>query len=206
MRPAYLWADSSGQAMAPKLKSLCYRLITPGLHPWWAMIFWCFRLHIEIARFMQWSITRLLNNTFSINLNGRIANVVNGSLKLTGPNTFFEWMILKGAPSPPPIGTNSFGLAPASLSYMTLWWCYRRIIAPNQHSQESWFIGSTEGDQGVEVPVSFSLFRSTISSHYLRLGYTWECRILNRHRLCSKINLLEREHPASLCKFSFDNQ
>ena len=33
---------------------------------------------------------------------------------------------------------------------------------------------------------SFSLFRSTISSHYLRLGHYCGCRILNRYRLCSK--------------------
>ena len=35
---------------------------------------------------------------------------------------------------------------------------YRRIIVPNQQPQESWFIESTEGDQAVEVPVSFHYF------------------------------------------------
>ena len=37
--------------------------------------------------------------------------------------------------------------------------CRQRIIAANvQGPQVSWFIGSTEGDQAVEVPVSFLYF------------------------------------------------
>jgi hypothetical protein len=59
---------------------------------------------------MQWTIVKLFDNIYTIGLGSRSARVVDGYLKLTGPGLpHFEWMILRGAPSPPPIGTNSFG-------------------------------------------------------------------------------------------------
>lgn len=59
---------------------------------------------------MQWYIEKLSENKYSLQLNGRSAKVVNGTLKLVGlPGPPFEWMVIKGAPSPPPVGTNSFG-------------------------------------------------------------------------------------------------
>jgi len=95
-----------------------------------------------------WRITKLPDDTYTINLNGRIAKIVNGSLKLTDPSSPSPppgWTILRGAPSPPPIGRNSFG-----------------IVVLDQQPQQSWFIGSTEGDQAVEVPVTIGDVASSI--------------------------------------------
>lgn len=75
-------------------------------------IFWCFRRppwHI-LRSHAQWSIVRLPNNNYIFNLYGRFAEVVDGSLKLTRPSfPPFDWTILQGAPSPPPIGKDSYG-------------------------------------------------------------------------------------------------
>ena len=48
--------------------------------------------------------------TYILELDHRIARVVDGSLKLTVQTIApFEWTILRGAPSPRPIGYDNFG-------------------------------------------------------------------------------------------------
>ena len=58
---------------------------------------------------MQWNIVKHSNDTYLIYFRDRIAAVIGGSLVLTHHKIAFPWKILRGAPSPPPIGKNNFG-------------------------------------------------------------------------------------------------
>ena len=57
---------------------------------------------------MQWRIGGHSHDTHLINFE-RTAEIIDGSLVLTRAKIAFWWRILRGAPSPPPIGTNNFG-------------------------------------------------------------------------------------------------
>ena len=58
---------------------------------------------------MQWHIIKLTDNTYILELDRRIARVVDGYLKLTEQTIPpFEWKVLRAAPSPPPIGRDNF--------------------------------------------------------------------------------------------------
>ena len=58
---------------------------------------------------MQWNIVRFPDDNYGIFLRDKIAISENGSLKLTSQKIAFGWRILRGAPSPPPIGKDNFG-------------------------------------------------------------------------------------------------
>ena len=58
---------------------------------------------------MQWHLKRLPDDTYLITLDDKMA-WSNGSLVLTNPPFIpVPWTILRGAPSPLPVGENSFG-------------------------------------------------------------------------------------------------
>jgi len=93
-----------------------------------------------------WEIVKVNERIYLIRFGARLAASVNGTLRLNPPGfPPFEWLLLQGAPSPPPVGRDSFG-----------------IIAPNQQPQQSWFIPSTEGDQAIEVPVRIGSSASSV--------------------------------------------
>jgi len=94
-----------------------------------------------------WFIEKLANGNYLVNVDDLNARVLNGSLRLSREKLPpFEWTVLRGAPSPPPIGTNNFGI----------------IVPGHPQPQQSWLIPSTEGDQAVEVPVKIGGVASSI--------------------------------------------
>jgi hypothetical protein len=59
---------------------------------------------------MQWNIVKLPNGNYTVSLDERSVAPVDGFVRLQRDRGLpFEWTIIRGAPSPPPVGTDSFG-------------------------------------------------------------------------------------------------